>query len=152
LTGIDEENDIDFPSLMMFGYDNAGVSVHTRSEYASLKCYGYGATRRMSQTTLGETKEVNSKTLFDEDAALVNAEEWLLQLDYSSNVPSEVQDYSRKKRDKVKDILIQLLPDVMDIKISPPTKDNLLPKVEFETYLGWSSVHKLSLGYKSMIA
>src|SRR5205807_872847 len=74
------------------------------------KVFGYGANRFMSSNSLTDSKLENSATLFDDDAKLINAEEWLLQLDYSASKPSPVQEFAQKKRDQVKEILIELLP------------------------------------------
>jgi predicted ATP-binding protein involved in virulence len=117
-----------------------------------LKCFGYGANRKMGPSLLAKLMDGNSETLFDENARLINAEEWLLQLDYAASKDSDVKNFAIDKRDQVKQILIDLLPDINDIKFTLPTKENLKTQVEFETSFGWVSVQQLSLGYKTMIA
>ena len=54
--------------------------------FRELVCYGYGAARRLGGTGLGEdTSHVDAcASLFDEEAALTNAEEWLLRTDYTA--------------------------------------------------------------------
>ena len=84
--------------------------------------FGYGANRFMSFTSLIDSKSDNSATLFNDDAKLINAEEWLLQLDYSASKESPVQEYAQKKRDQVKEILIELLPDISAIRFTEPTR------------------------------
>jgi len=117
-----------------------------------LKCYGYGANRRMGKSSLGDVLNINSETLLKEDAKLLNAEEWLLQLDYAASKDSPVKKLAINKRDQVKKILVDLLPDVHDVRITDPTRKNFKSRVEFRTSFGWISIHQLSLGYKTMIA
>jgi predicted ATP-binding protein involved in virulence len=94
----------------------------------------------------------NSDTLFNENARLINAEEWLLQLDYAASKDSKIKSFAINKRDQVKQILIDLLPDINNIRFTLPTKEDLKPSVEFETSFSWVSIHRLSLGYKTMVA
>lgn len=140
------------PELRFIGYQNVAVSIHYNQALLELKCFGYGANRSMGYTSLAEHRVKNSVTLFEDNIPLINAEEWLLQLDYSANVPSDIQQYAKQKRDKVKEILIDVLPEVEEIRFTSPTKENIIPKVEFKTSLGWTSIQNLSLGYKTMVA
>jgi energy-coupling factor transporter ATP-binding protein EcfA2 len=112
-----------------------------------LVCNGYGAARRMGETALAE-KESGSTTasLFDDNAALINAEEWLLQADYASSKDSPVQEREERRLDQVRNILIELLPDVEDIVFPTPTEEEPHPGVEFKTPYGLVSVGDLSLG------
>jgi len=115
--------------------------------------YAYGANRRIGSSKLKDSLNiVNNETLFNEDARLINVEEWLLQLDYAASKDSEIKQFAIRKRDQVKQIICDLLPDIEEIRFSTPTINNLLPKVEFKTNFGWVTVDKLSLGYKTMVA
>ncbi|WEK35914.1 MAG: AAA family ATPase [Candidatus Pseudobacter hemicellulosilyticus] len=142
----------DSATLVIAAYENIGMSIHQNPEYSQLQCYGYGATRRMSQTAVGDSIGHSSQTLYDESTALINAEEWLLLLDYSSRVDSDVKQYAQRKKAQVEQLLIELLPDVVEISFLPPTKESMVPKLKCRTHFGWCSVHNLSLGYKTMIA
>jgi len=123
------------------------------NKIAELLCYGYGANRFMSFNSLSESKTKNSESLFDDDAKLINAEEWLLQLDYAASKESDVKNYAARKREQVKETLLQLLPNEIDeIQFSIPKKENLKPSLEFHTPYGWVTIHQLSLGYKTMVA
>ena len=133
-------------------HNTQGRRVDWRTVDFPINTFGYGANRFMSSTSLVEYRSENSVTLFDDDAKLINAEEWLLQLDYSASKESPVQEYAQKKRDQVKEILIELLPDVSAIRFTEPTKENLKSNIEFQTSFGWVKIHELSLGYKTMIA
>jgi predicted ATP-binding protein involved in virulence len=117
-----------------------------------LKCFGYSANRKMGTSSLSKLLEENSDTLFDENARLINAEEWLLQLDYAASKDSDIKNFAINKRDQVKQILIHLLPDIEDIRFSTPTRENLKSSVEFKTPFGWVTIQQLSLGYKTMVA
>jgi len=86
---------------------------------------------------------------------LTNAVEWLMQADYvakSSSEKSSIGRKARQKRDQIREVLINLLPEIDDIRITEPTKARSQPRVEFKTPYGWVPVKGLSLGYKTMIA
>ncbi|HLP59854.1 MAG TPA: AAA family ATPase [Candidatus Deferrimicrobium sp.] len=108
-------------------------------------CYGYGAARRMSSSKiLTEKGEFAARSLFDDNASLINAEEWLLQLDYISTKDRKYLKY----RKQVEDIIINLLPDVT--KIDYRIEKNI-SKVIFETPSGWVGIDQLGLGYRTML-
>lgn len=116
-------------------------------------CFGYGASRRMGETSLSEQAEDEPyASLFFDNAELLNAEEWLLQSDYAANKPSPIQKRAAKRRDDIKDVLINLLPDVEDIRFAQLTEKQMKPGVEVKTPYGWVSIKDLSLGYKTLIA
>lgn len=109
-------------------------------------CHGYGAARRMSPSKIPtEKKEFTTRSLFDDDAPLINAEEWLLQLDYIS---AKDKKYS-KYRKQVEDIIINLLPDVTKIDYRV---EKSVSNVVFETPGGWVDIYQLGLGYRTMLA
>jgi energy-coupling factor transporter ATP-binding protein EcfA2 len=145
----------DSTETIELGFSNShylGSSVQDDERFLNLKCFGYGANRSMSATSLSENSSENSETLFINDAKLINAEEWLLQLDYAASKESNIKEFAQKKREQVKQILISLLPDVDEIRFTTPTKSNLKSTIEFKTPFGWVSIHELSLGYKTMVA
>jgi predicted ATP-binding protein involved in virulence len=128
------------------------ISCGSRS-LSDMVCLGYGAARRMSEITISDNRSADSSaSLFFDNAALFNAEEWLLQADYSAHFPSLIQQRARKQRDQVKEILTTLLPEVTDIKLIPPSPEKMLPQVRVKTPYGWVSIKDLSLGYKTLIA
>src|SRR6185369_3557342 len=91
------------------------------------------------------------ETLFREDGKLINAEDWLLQLDYAASKDSNIKDFAAKKREQVIQSLKDVLPDVEDIRFTVPTKRNLKSSIEFKTSFGWVGLHQLGLGYRTMI-
>lgn len=118
-----------------------------------LVCYGYGATRRMGQGALSKEKPSRpNDSLFHEDVPLRNAEEWLLQSDYASSKHSPVQARARARRDRVIQVLKDLLPDIDGIRFVPPTSESSAAQVEFKTPYGWVGMQHLSVGYRTLIA
>jgi len=109
----------------------------------------------MGETSLSEKAEDDPfASLFSDRVELLNAEEWLLQADYAARAGSNAATRKRaeKRRDEIKDILINLLPDVDDIKFGQITEEQPKPRVEVKTPYGWVSIKDLSLGYKTLIA
>ena len=131
-------------------------SVQTQDDVAGLVCYGYGASRRLSATSLSESKQDDGcASLFDESIGLINAEEWLLQADYAAAkalTDSALPDIARKRRDDIVGILVKILPDISDIKIESPKDGKGLPLVTVKTPYGWVPLRRLSSGYRSLLA
>jgi energy-coupling factor transporter ATP-binding protein EcfA2 len=133
---------------------SARGSLPYKKDLLGLKCYGYGANRRMGETSLVDTlSSERCATLFSDDETLINAEEWLLQADYAVARSAPNNTVRLKKRfDLIQDTLKQLLPDISDIHITPADNDNPRPAAEFLTPYGWVPLKSLSLGYKTVIA
>jgi predicted ATP-binding protein involved in virulence len=118
-----------------------------------MSIYSYGANRVMGNSLLADSpNEDNSETLFDETKKLINAEEWLLQLDYAASKESNIKSFAENKRNQVRQTLIDLLPDVTNIRFTTPNKTNLKSSIEFQTSFGWLGLNELSLGYRTMVA
>jgi energy-coupling factor transporter ATP-binding protein EcfA2 len=119
-----------------------------------LICYGYGASRRMSHTAISEEPDLETcASLFADDVALLNAQEWLLWTDYTAKSTDGTRKIrEEQKRDHIKELLLKVLPydEVTDIKFVVPI--DARPSVQFETPYGLVPIHSLSLGYKSIIA
>jgi hypothetical protein len=117
-------------------------------------CYAYGASRRLGTSTLRSENKRRGRTvtLFDESSELGNAEEWILRADYSAKTVSAIQEEQRKRLQQAKDLLIDILPDVDDIRISEPTKAEPNPVVQFKTPYGWVRLNQLGYGYQTLIA
>lgn len=140
----DEEEKVDLPELQVI--DQTVVE-----GMCSLISYGYGAARRQGNGALSENSEQSTTaSLFEDDAPLINAEEWYLQADYAAH-----RSKSRKaarQRDQIKQALINILPDVNDIRIAEPKGSQLSAHVEVKTPFGWVHIQSLSLGYRTLIA
>ena len=131
------------------------ISLYSQPKFGGLRCYAYGASRIMGESKLSNKESPDATaSLFKDDVELINAEEWLLQADYSAKASksrSRIGQTARKRRDQIREVLIDLLPEVYDIRVTKPTEKNLKPKVEFKTPYGWVSLNGLSLGYRAMI-
>jgi hypothetical protein len=112
----------------------------------SVPAFGYGSYRRYTKRGLSQEDRYAFDSLFDEEASLVNAEDWLLRTDYESAKENQRND----ELQRVKEVLLQLLKgEVTDIQIR---KDNSRFAVKFQTRYGWVGIQQLSLGYKSLVS
>jgi predicted ATP-binding protein involved in virulence len=124
--------------------------------FPKIICYGYGAVRRLGDSSLGESLKVeNSVSLFSEGVSLINAEEWLLQTDYARKY-SELEDLSNvqisSQFEQILDVLKNILTDIDDIRIRFTYSVPPHPIVEFKTHYGWVPINDLGLGYRTAIA
>ena len=109
--------------------------------------FAYGASRRIGTKGISTESNFSAQTIFDDNATLINAEEWIIQSDYKAE--KERENYSSYYR-KVLSILKTLLKDeIDDIKIEII---NNTPKILFKTRYGWVQLHELSLGYKTLLS
>jgi len=107
----------------------------------------------MAETALSaDIAEGHSDTLFSEDAALQNAEEWLVQRDYAALSSNNGQSKALSQLEQVKALLIDVLPDVEEIRILRPDESRATASVEFKTPYAWVSIKQVSLGYSSLTA
>lgn len=117
------------------------------------KLFAYGASRRMGGEVLGGNEPSDgTASLFDDEAVLTNAAEWLLEADYAAMKDSRIQKRAKERLDQIKRSLIALLPDVDDIRFRAFEKVTDKPEVQFKTPYGWVPIDGLSLGYKTLIA
>jgi hypothetical protein len=118
-------------------------------EIGGFTAYGYGAMRRLHQVDGADTQNVDPcATLFDDSKALLNAEQWLRNADYAAE-KSHSHD-AGQRLNRVKTLLLDLLPDVTGIQINP--KGHELPVPQAKTPFGWVPVNLLSTGYRSVLA
>jgi len=132
----------------------AGLNVSEHFRLQALQCYAYGATRRMGSAALGRSAGDPAASLFQDDVSLIDVEEWLLVEDYARRRAGAEE--AERRLERVKKVLIDLLPDVGDFRIGeskPVTRSrSLRPAIEVKTPYGWVSISDLSLGYRTMIA
>jgi hypothetical protein len=111
---------------------------------------GYGASRKPGVATLAAQTSDNAATLFDEQATLLDAEEWFLQSDYAAaRTDSEA---ARTRSQKIRETLIDLLPDVDDLEVVGLELQPPRPALRARTPYGWVRVGDLSLGYRTLMA
>ncbi|MDR3635786.1 MAG: AAA family ATPase [Isosphaeraceae bacterium] len=131
-----------------FAFKHSAASPKTNPQP---RIHAYGAGRRLGAASFGEqTASDAAQSLFDDDAHLIDAEEWLLQLDYST---TKLRDKRQGQwRQMVIDVLTNILPDVKDIRFDASSGIHPKPKVEFQTPYGWVALRQLGYGYRTMIA
>jgi energy-coupling factor transporter ATP-binding protein EcfA2 len=116
-----------------------------------LLLWAYGASRRMRVGTSpngGTESEGNGR--LDDGLELKNAEEWLLELDYARLKTQE--EPLRRRFEQVRQLLINVLPDVEDIRITTPSEAAPKPRVEFHTPDGWLPFDYIGFGYRTLVA
>jgi predicted ATP-binding protein involved in virulence len=119
-----------------------------------LVCYGYGAARRSSETSLIESlSSENSASLYSDNVDLINVEEWFLQTDYAiKSATGEIKKRLEKQFDQIRELLKRILPDIKDIRVAPIDENRSYPAAEFQTPYGWVRFSSLGLGYRTMVA
>lgn len=115
-------------------------------------CCGYGALRRSSAAAAVEAGRSgdSAASLFSDDAELISGSEWLLRADYAANTTADGRAVAR--RNKIQAALIDLLPDVSNIRVAGLDEQPPRPRLDVQTPYGWVPMRALSLGYRSMIA
>lgn len=122
---------------------------HHDEDVPGMHCCGYGAARRPGapRLSVGDASDA-SATLYNDNATLLDVEEWLLQRDYAAKSNKDLRgDFER-----VRQILLDLLPDIDDIRIVGFDRNPPAPAVEMHSPFGWIRPRQMSLGYKSMMA
>jgi hypothetical protein len=116
-------------------------------------CFGYGAGRGLGSGS-ASTSEIDdpAASLFVDGIKLRDAEDWLSKLDYSASKPSSIQTKQVERLNRVRRILIEILPEVADIRFTQPSDSSPNPRVEFKTPYGWVPFKALGHGYRSMIS
>ncbi len=113
-------------------------------------CFAYGASRKMGRSSFSNEKfSTASVSLFDDEAPLINVEEFFMQADYEAKTSRTIN--SRQQREKIKLLLLDILPEVTDLRIAKPLRGSGR-HVEVKTPFGWVRINEMSLGYKSLIA
>ncbi len=127
---------------------------HPTASYAPAsypRCIAYGAGRRVGLASLSEAGDDDpTATLFSDVAALRNPEEWLLQLDYAAAKAPKDED-SQHRLAQTKELLLSVLPDIEDIRLTTVSGPNPKPRAEFKTSYGWVPLRQLGYGYQTLI-
>jgi predicted ATP-binding protein involved in virulence len=130
-------------------YNDITDSEDTYSQIGDFLCFAYGASRKMGRSSFTSDKfSTASVSLFNDEAPLINVEEFFLQADYEAKTSRSTE--SSAQRAKVKELLIDVLPEVTDLRITRGKVHGRV--VELKTPFQWVQVSEMSLGYKSLIA
>jgi energy-coupling factor transporter ATP-binding protein EcfA2 len=136
-----------------YGPDRRRQSPSPRWDFdrgGTMNYFGYGASRRYGTTADSGRKPLESsgdESLFTEEADLLNAEEWFLQMSHFG--PSRRQLREARAAKKVRDLLQSIMLDVKEIRIASRQGR---PAIEFRTVYGWVPLKDLSMGYRTLIA
>ncbi len=123
--------------------------IETKGDHFTTLYGAYGASRRWGRTQLDTAKHAAGASLFSSDIPLLNPTEWLLQTDYSAL--KTASERTRAGFDQVRDVLIDLLPDVNDISIITNSEGRRTPEVQFHTPYGWVAFDQMGYGYQSLV-
>jgi hypothetical protein len=146
--GIEDSGKLDMEGSV--GVASSGYGSMLDDDLSSL-CCGYGASRRIGHGGLESgTLHESGSSLFSAESPLINAVEWLLQADYAAQRTGRA--HAIRRRDAVKQALIDMLPDVSAIREAGLDDIPARPRIDVETPYGWVSLRDLSLGYQTLIA
>lgn len=143
-------------SLAQAGLEEDGITsrMSFESSVGSI-AYAYGANRRAADGPLSEELSNDpTATLFRDSAMLRNPEEWLLQTYLAASMESPLQTSATKQIARVRDILVRVLPGVMDVRVVPHERPGKQVRAiaEVQTEDGWIPMSALGLGYRTMTA
>ena len=131
---------------------NFTFSQDLKFKLSGLLIYGYGAGSRLPSNARGEqVGHDTTATLFDLRASLPNSEEWLLNLDHLAKTQTPLQAKAVKSRDRILEILKNVLPGVEGITFDVVT-DRSIIRPRFKIPYGAVTMDQLGVGYQSMIA
>jgi predicted ATP-binding protein involved in virulence len=104
----------------------------------------YGANRFGEKTGHGR---FGNSTLIDDDAKLVNIEQYLVYIDFTRTIRQTKK--AEYEFETIIEILKSILPDVENIRVGIDKRE---PIVEFLTHYGWVRFKDMSLGYQTVAA
>lgn len=116
----------------------------------TMQYFGYGASRRHGNEADSGRKPLESsgdESLFVDDAHLLNAEEWFVQMSHFG--PSRKKLREARAAERVREFLKSVLIDISAIRIAQRQGHSV---VEFKTPYGWVPMRDLSVGYRTLIA
>ena len=116
--------------------------------------YGYGASRRVETDSSKTRQDTDDNSLLLADAAhLRDPERWLLDATVSATQDSPLRTRAEAQLAQVKAILVRVLPDVTDVRVSTTERSGRITSfVEVQGLDGWVPYASLSLGYRTMTA
>lgn len=119
------------------------------SKLKDVKIYGYGVTRRSGDKGLSDNDtSLNASSLYEINKPLINIEDWLMQLDYSSKNKNKIALNHLKKIKKI--IKSDIFPEISDFRLS--TSNDMKNFMEFQTNAGWFKLEELGYGYQTTLS
>lgn len=139
--------------IFELSHQGVRLSASIEPEVHLVNLFAYGAGRKINDSLLLENSRGEPwETLFLDNSFLSNPKEWLLRADYSASKLSRFQKRAISQFEKVKEVLLKVLPDVDEIRFKQGAEAPYITKVEFKTKYGWVEFHELSLGYRTSMA
>jgi hypothetical protein len=120
--------------------------------FESWVSYHYGASRRMPQRKGLAVDDERIGFFLDDDVALRDPEDWLLSADYNARLRGSDAKRFETFAKRVRDALVDILPEVAEIRIQSADEPGGSPRVETRTPDGWLPLRRLGFGYQSQIA
>jgi predicted ATPase len=117
-----------------------------------LLSFNYGASRRMPLAGGLPERDERVSIFLDDDVALRDPEDWLLKADYNKRLRGPTAKRFATFAERVRDALVNILPEVEEIRIQPAEEPGGSPRVEARTPDGWVPLRRLGFGYQSQIA
>ena len=114
--------------------------------------FNYGASRRMPQRQGLVADNGRIGVVLDDDVALRDPEDWLLTADYNVRIGGVEARRFEVFAKRVRDALIEFLPEVNEVRIQAAEEPGGSPRVEARTPDGWVPLRQLGFGYQSEIA
>jgi energy-coupling factor transporter ATP-binding protein EcfA2 len=114
--------------------------------------YHYGASRRMPQRKGLSGDDERIGFFLDDDVTLRDPEDWLLSADYNARLRGPDAERFDTFAKRVRDALVDILPEVAEIRIQSADEPGGSPRVEARTPDGWVPLRHLGFGYQSQIA
>jgi len=152
---VEAEGLLDAPGTLLDGRCQifaSGPTLTYSHNRTRLWCVAYGAGRRVGIASLSDSVHDDpTATLFDDRAELRNPEEWLLQLDYAAAKATKHDKEPQERLAKAKELLLNILPDVEDIRLATTSGPSPKPRAEFKTPYGWVQLRQLGYGYQTLI-
>lgn len=135
--------------------EGAGAWSEYKLENTNVFLISYGASRRMSKiNNLSRINDNDLTTLFDYSIELINAEEWYFQKFLKLQTSDKkIAKVFQNQLTIIKNLLIDFLPDVIDIRPKEINDINQSSTLEVLNENGeWISLRDLSYGYQTMTA
>jgi hypothetical protein len=127
-------------------------SITPHQALQDLLVYHYGASRRMPRGGIAVEDDDRVGIFLDDDVVLRDPEVWLLNADHNARLRGpDGRRFSRFLR-RAQEALVDLLPEVSDLRIQSADEPGGAPRVEAKTPDGWVPLRQLGFGYQSQIA
>jgi energy-coupling factor transporter ATP-binding protein EcfA2 len=127
------------------GWDVSPIDQGKEKPILDLTLLAYGAKRRIGSNGLSEESTTNSS--FFQDDKLINAEEYLVRLDYAGG---KGQENAARNFLRIQQLLLSFIPEIRNLRAS--SNEQLQNQILVETDAATIPLRELSLGFQTMLA